>query len=94
MIQLTPTTTRTNKKDVEVDATIYLERLDSNNLVLKEGENILGYFGDARVALTRSLNYALKSSAVHLSLENILEIVKSMDATIKTLKSDSIEKDA
>jgi len=90
MVQITPSTTRINKKGDEVDATIYLERLDSNNLVIKEGETILGYFGDARTALTKSLNYALKSSSVHLTLENILDIVKSMDSTIKQLKKDAI----
>lgn len=52
-MQLTENRSRTNKKGVEVDATIYLERLDSNNLVIKEGEDILAYYGDVRTALRR-----------------------------------------
>ena len=90
MIQLTPTRARINKKGIEVDSTLYLERLDSNNLVLKEGDTLLNYFGDARVALNRSLNYALKSSSVHLSLEEILSTVKHMDSVISELKKDTV----
>jgi hypothetical protein len=93
MIQITPTRQRTNKKGEEVDATIYLERLDSNNLVLKEGETVLNYFGDVRVALKRSLNYALKSSSVHLSLESMLQTIDGMDEKISLLNRTDLKKD-
>lgn len=87
-MQLTEKRTRKNKKGVEIDSTIYLERLDSNNLVIKEGENILAYYGDVRTALRRSLNYAIKGSTEALSLETIVSAVKRIDEAINKLKNN------
>lgn len=92
MIQLTHKMTRKNKQGKDIDATMYLERLDNNNLVLKQGDRILAYYGDVKTALTRSLNYAIKDSDTQLNLENILNIVKSMDESIKQLTKDCIKK--
>ena len=92
MIQLT-NETKVNKKGETVDNSLYLVRVDSNNLALKRGETIEAYWGDVRTALTRSLNYAIKGSSEALTLENILKVVKSMDETVKTLKKDCIEKE-
>ena len=89
-MQLTENRSRTNKKGVEVDSTIYLERLDSNNLVLKEGENILAYYGDVRTALRRSLSYAIKGSTEALSLETILSTIKHIDEAIDELKNNAM----
>lgn len=89
-MQLTENRSRTNKKGVEVDATIYLERLDSNNLVIKEGKDILAYYGDVRTALRRSLNYAIKGSTEALSLETILSTVKRIDEAINKLKNNAL----
>lgn len=96
MIQLT-NETKTIEKDSKnfkkgdiIDNSLYLERLDSNNLVLRRGDNIENYFGDVRTALYRSLNYAIKGSDTALSLESILQTIKSMDETIKRLDRESM----
>jgi len=91
MIQLTEKLTRLNKKGEEIDATIYLDRLDSNNLVIKEGEKVLNYFGDVRTALRVSLNYAIKVPKVALSLENMLSVIDGIDKNIKELRIDCME---
>ena len=91
MIQLTNETktidrdTKNFKKGDSVDNSLYLVRIDSNNLAIKRGENIENYFGDVRVALTRSLNYALKGSEVALSLESIMDTIRSIDEKIERL---------
>jgi len=90
-MRITKQQTRVNRKGEEVDATIYLERVDSNNLVMKEGTTVLNYFGDVRVALKRALNYAVKGSPEALSLEGILDIVKTIDKNIEELKKTCIE---
>ena len=68
-----------------VDNSLYLVRVDSNNLALKRGDTIENYFGDVRTALYRSLNYALKGSEEALTLEYIKKTIQSMDDTIKRL---------
>ena len=73
-----------------IDNSLYLERLDANNLVLRRGDVIQNYFGDVRVALYRSLNYAIKGSDVALSLESMLKTIKSMDDTIKRLDKEAV----
>ena len=75
-----------------VDNSLYLVRVDANNLALKRGDNIENYFGDVRTALNRSLNYALKGSSVALSLESMMDIIKSMDKAIEGLECTAIEK--
>ena len=74
----------------EVDNSLTLERLDKNNLVLKRAGNPINYFGDVRVALTRSLNYAIKGSEVALSLEFILKTIDTMDNRIKQLEDTEV----
>ena len=87
MIRLTEET-KVNKKGETVDNSLYLVRVDSNNLALKRGETIENYFGDVRTAFTRALNYAIKGSEASLKLETILEVCRSIDDTIKQLKKD------
>jgi hypothetical protein len=86
---ITVKTKNHNVGDV-VDNSLYLERLDANNLVLRRGTVIQNYFGDVRQCLHRSLNYAVKGSDVALSLESILETIKSMDETIKRLDKECV----
>ncbi len=85
MIQLTPTRTRQNIKGIEVDATLYLDRVDNNNLAIKEGDKIVAYFGCVRTALSRALNYAIKGSPVALELKSIQETINHMDEAISKL---------
>ena len=91
MIQLTKET-KINRKGVEVDNSLYLVRVDSNNLALQRGEKIENYFGDVRLALTKSLNYAIKGSYEALTLKQILDTVNDIDYAIKTLECDDIAK--
>ena len=70
----------------EVDDSLYLERLDKNNSILRRGDNVENSFADVRVALTRSLNYAIKGSSVALSLESIIETINGMDEAISKLE--------
>ena len=96
MIQLTNETKTITKKSKNrnvgdiVDDSLYLVRVDSNNLALKRGDNIENYFGDVRTALYRSLNYALKGSEEALTLAMIKRMIQSMDDTIKHLDKDAI----
>ena len=86
MIRLTTATRINQKTGEEMDDSIYLSRLDSNNLVLRRGEKLEGYFGDVRTALKRSYNYAIKGSSEALTLESILTITQDMDDRIEQLK--------
>ena len=96
MIQLTNETKTITKKSKNhnvgdiVDNSLYLVRVDSNNLALKRGNNIENYFGDVRTALYRSLNYALKGSEEALSLEFIIKTINGMDESIKRLEKDAV----
>ena len=90
MIQLTQAT-YTNKNGVDSDASLYLDRADVHNLVLKRGETVLAYFGDVRTALKRSLNYAIKGSTEALSLENILSMIEDMDKRIDGLNLEDLK---
>lgn len=99
MIKLT-NETRTVTKDSKhfkrgdkVDNSLYLVRVDSNNLALMRGKTVENYFGDVRTALKRSLNYAIKGSSEALELETIVKMIASMDAAINTLKNDDIKVD-
>ena len=84
--------TKHNEVGDEVDHSLYIERLDDNNLVIKRGNTILNYFGDVRTCISRSLNYAVKGSSVALSIESMMQTIESMDSTIKQLRSDCIDK--
>ena len=86
MIQLTESKKRTNKKGIEVDATVYLDKIDDNNLILKQGEDTLAYFGDVRTALKRSLNYIVKGSEDELTLIRVLQQIIYLDNAINELK--------
>ena len=74
-----------------VDNSLYLVRVDSNNLALKRGDTIENYLGNVRTALYRSLNYALKGSEEALTLEYIKKTIQSMDDTIKRLDKECVE---
>ena len=82
--------TKHNNVGDKVDDSLYLVRIDDNNLGIKRGGKVLGYFGCVRTALYRSLNYAIKGSEVALSLESIRDSIKSMDDVIKRLDKDMI----
>ena len=96
MIQLTNETKIITKKSKNhnvgdiVDNSLYLIRVDSNNLELKRGDNIEIYFGDVRQAIYRSLNYALKGSEEALTLEMIVGMIKGMDESIKRLDKEVV----
>ncbi len=69
-----------------VDNSVYLEVLDSNNLVLKRGDTVLNYFGDVQTALKRSLNYIIKGSNEELTLKRIEQQIIELHKVIKELK--------
>ncbi len=75
-----------------VDNSLYLVRIDENNLALQRGGKPLNYFGDVRTALKRSLNYAIKGSKEKLTLEFILETVQYMDKKIEEITDEDIRK--
>ena len=93
MIKLTTETKINQKTNEEVDNSLYLVRIDANNLALKRGDRTLNYFGDVRTALIKSLNYAIKGSEVALSLEFILNAIHSLDKSIETLRMDAVDKE-
>lgn len=94
MIQLTKETKTVDKETTKskigdtIDYSLYLVRVDSNNLALKRGDRIENYFGDVRTALKRSLNYAIKGSETELTLNSILETVKHIDEQISKLTKE------
>ena len=65
---------------------VYLVVLDSNNLALKQGDNILNYFGDVQTALKRSLNYIIKGSSEELTLERINKQIEELHKAIEEMK--------
>ena len=77
---------KNHKKGDVVDFSVYLERLDANNLVLKRGDTILNYFGDVQTALKRSLNYIVKGSEKELTLLRIEQQIKELHEAIDNLK--------
>ncbi len=84
------TKTKYNNVGDKVDDSLYLVRIDDNNLAIKRGDKVLNYFGCVRTALYRSLNYAIKGSEVALSLESIMSTIKNTDDVIKRLDKDVI----
>jgi hypothetical protein len=90
MIRLTDET-KIDKNGREVNNSLFLVRIDSNNLALQRAGKTENYFGDVRIALNRSLNYVIKGSQTALSLEFILDAIQSLDGHIQELKSDAIE---
>ena len=91
-IKLT-TEKKKNRNGVIVDNSIYLERLDPHNLVLRRGTTPIGYFGDVRTAFKRALNYAIKGSENELTLKQMLKVIKGMDKKIDELRKDCLEED-
>ena len=91
MIQLTNETrvvdkdNKVNKKGDVVDNSLYLVKVDNNNLALKRGDVTVNYFGDVRVALKRSINYAIKGSSEALTLEMIAKKITSIHKAIDAL---------
>ena len=69
-----------------VDNSVYLVGLDSNNLALKQGDNVLNYFGDVQTALKRSLNYIIKGSSEELTLERINKQIEELHKAIEEMK--------
>ena len=70
-----------------VDNSVYLVGLDSNNLALKQGDNILNYFGDVQTALKRSLNYIIKGSSEELTLERINKQIEDLHKAIEGMNN-------
>ena len=91
MIRLTTATKANQKTGAEMDDSLYMVRIDSNNLALRRGDKVEAYYGDVRTALTRAYNYAIKGSSEALTLESILAITLDMDNNIKELKKACIE---
>ena len=80
-----------------VDNSIYIDRADSNNLILfrgKEKRELLGFYGDVRSAFTRALNFAIKQNtngSTVLGLQDILKRIDDMDNRIKELTVRDID---
>ena len=70
-----------------VDNSVYLVGLDSNNLALKQGDNILNYFGDVQTALKRSINYIIKGSSEELTLERINKQIEDLHKAIEGMNN-------
>ena len=70
-----------------VDNSVYLAGLDSNNLCLKRGDNVLNYFGDVQTALKRSLNYIIKGSDKELTLLRMEQQIKELHKAIEGMNS-------
>ena len=78
------------KKGDIVDDSVYLVRIDNNNLALKRGDTILNYFGDVKTALKRSVNYAVKGSVTEMSLELMANQIESIHRAIEGLEGREI----
>jgi len=82
-----------NNKGETIDKSIYLIRLDTNNLAISRGKTVINYFGDVRTALKRSLNYVVKGSTQEFTLEAILDTIRIMDKKIDSLPRDTLKKE-
>ena len=97
MIKLTDETRVVKKKTMHhevgdvVDNSLYLVRIDDNNLALKRGNTVENYFGCVRTALKRSLNYAIKGSSEALNIESMLKTINGIDEAINKLESSCIK---
>ena len=91
MIRLT-TEKRINKKGEEVDSSLYLVRLDANNLAIMRDGRYEGYYGCVQTAMKRALNISIKGSHEALTLEMILERIGELEEVANTLKTATIDK--
>ena len=95
MIQLT-TATKLNRKGEEVDASLYLIHFDKYNLAIIEGKptidtngktkrNVIGYYGDVKTALKRSINIAIKNQSDGVELTTMLQRIDDLTEHIDSL---------
>ncbi len=95
MIQLT-TATKLNRKGEEVDASLYLIHFNVNNLAIVEGKpttdargkkrtNVLGYYGDVKTALKRSINLSIKNGSEVVELSEVLKRIDDLENHIQEL---------
>ena len=95
MIQLS-TATKLNRKGEEVDASLYLIHFDRYNLAIIEGKptvdasghkvrNVVGYYGDIKTALKRSINIAIKNDSDGAELSVMLQRIDDLTEHIDSL---------
>ena len=94
MIQLT-TESRQNKNGEVVDTSLYLIRFDSRNLAIVRGNpevsgknNVVGYYGSVKNALTKCIDIVIKNGSEPLSIETLLNRIIDMERRIEELYSD------
>ena len=89
--------TKKDRKGIERDHSLWLARVDANNLALGRGEEddlkYIAYFGDVRTAFKRALSYAIKDSETALTLDYIIETVQKFDKIIETFNVDDLRYD-
>jgi len=88
--------TRKNKKGEIVDASIKLILFDKHNFAIVKGEpgekgyntsSIIGFFGDFRTALKKSLDIVIKQAGDPLEISKILQRINELDERINKLES-------
>ena len=94
MIQLT-NELKTNKLGKYVDASLYLVHFDSRNLVVegkptvdasgRKKQNVIGYYGSVKTALTKSIDIALKHQGCTTELSELLHRIDSLEKRIEEL---------
>ena len=98
MIQLTDAI-KTNKLGNCIDASLYLVHFDSRNLAIVEGkptvdssgrkkQNVIGYYGSVKSALTKSINITLKHHGSTAELKEMLQRIDSLERRIEELYGD------
>lgn len=95
MIQLT-SATKLNRKSEKVDSSLYLIHFDSRNLAIIEGkptvdangrkkQNVIGYYGDVKTALIKSIDIAIKNGSAMVELSEMLKRIDDLSEHIKEL---------
>ena len=98
MIQLTDEIKK-NKLGQYIDASLYLIHFDSRNLAIVEGrptvdtsgrkkQNVIGYYGSVKSALTKSMNIVLKHHGCTAELKEMLHRIDSLEKRIEELYGD------
>ena len=95
MIQLTDEIKK-NKLGQYIDASLYLVHFDSRNLAIVEGkptvdssgrkkQNVIGYYGSIKTALTKSIDLAIKNGGVMVELKEMLQRINELEKHIQEL---------
>ena len=90
---------KTNKLGKYIDASLYLVHFDSRNLAIVEGkptvdasgrkkQNVIGYYGSVKTALTKSIDLAIKNGGVMVEQNEMLQRIDSLEKRIEELYGD------